>query len=219
VFYDNNLLANSHVEELLERLSSLRLNGRRAVCESQSGFDGRIMRQRPELARLIKEANFKVPRIAWDGPYSDVEDIRRQLEILVDAGYSSREVFVFFLYNWDVPYEDMYRKVERLWDWQVQISDCRFRPLDQTYDYFNPRKWRVGQTGKDYHIHPGWSDQKVRALRKIVRWHNIAMRHRGYAEYVDNYLRVRAELHPARLTKESGEKVDRTLELFSDVAA
>ena len=170
VFYDNNLLANSHVDELLERLSALRLNGRRVTCESQSGFDGRIMRQRPELATLIKNANFKVPRIAWDGPYSDVDDIECQIDLLVAAGYSSREVFVFFLYNWDVPYEDMYRKVERLWEWQVQISDCRFRPLNQTHDHFNPRKWRVGQTGNDYHIHAGWSDRKVRALRKIVRW-------------------------------------------------
>ncbi len=64
----------------------------------------------------------------------------------------------------------------------------------------------------------GWSDRKVRALRKIVRWHNIAMRHRGYTEYVDNYIRVREELQPDRLAGESEEKIDRTLELFSKEA-
>jgi len=39
-----------------------------------------------------------------------------------------------------------------------QIADCRYRPLNQLFDNYNPLI--KGQTSKDYYIHEeaGWTD-------------------------------------------------------------
>lgn len=63
------------------------------------------------------------------------------------------------LYNWDVPFEETEQKRLKCWEWKVQIADCRYRPLTQTYDHYNPRK---KQTNEDYYIHPSWIDEEVK---------------------------------------------------------
>jgi hypothetical protein len=70
----------------------------------------------------------------------------------------------------------MEKKRKKCWKWKVQIADCRYRPLTQTYDNYNPRI--KGQTIKDYYIHksPRWTDGLVRQFRRNVRMQNICVR-------------------------------------------
>ncbi len=171
VFYDNNLLANPYIENILEEIAHTKVNGRVVICESQCGFDGRMLT--PKLARLIKGAHFQYPKIAWDGSYSEHKNIKKQLDMLIDAGYSHKDVFVFMIYNWDHDFREMQKKRLKCWGWKVQISDCRYRPLEQTYDNYDPR--RV-QTNDDYFIHPKWTDSEVKQFRKNVRRQNICVR-------------------------------------------
>ena len=64
VFYDNNLLANPHIDKILREVSEHRIEKRYHIsCESQSGFDLRLLT--PERARLLKAARFMNPRVAW----------------------------------------------------------------------------------------------------------------------------------------------------------
>ena len=56
-------------------------------CESQSGFDGRLLMENPKLAKLLKKARFRYPRIAWDGVYKSFEMIKRQ------SGLSEEEMW------------------------------------------------------------------------------------------------------------------------------
>jgi len=177
VFYDNNLLANPYIEDILKEIASIRINGKPVYCESQSGFDGRLLT--PKLAKLLKKARFKYPKIAWDGPYSEHRRIRKQLRMLIKAGYKPKEISVFMLYNWKLDFNEMERKRIKCWHWKVQISDCRYRPLNQTYDNYNPRKL---QTNRDYFIHPAWTDPQVKQFRKNVREQNICVRH-GFRYY------------------------------------
>ena len=104
----------------------------------------------------------------------DFDYIEEQLNLLIEAGFKSKDIFVFMLYNWEIPFEEMEKKRKKAWQWRVQISDCRFRPLDQTFDHYNPR---LLQTNSDYYIHPKWSDEKVKKFRKNVRRQNICVRH------------------------------------------
>jgi hypothetical protein len=67
----------------------------------------------------------------------------------------------------------MEKKRIKCWEWRVQIADCRYRPLDQTFDNYNPQK---PQTNKDYYIHPKWTDAEVKQFRKNVRRQNICVR-------------------------------------------
>lgn len=178
VFYDNNFLSNPYVEMILEELITLKKGKKILWCESQSGFDGRVLMKKPYLSKMLKQANFRDPRIAWDWGYNQFNEIKQQIDILIDGGYISRDIYIFMLYNWDIPYEEMELKRIKCWEWKVQIADCRYRPLNQTFDNYNPMK--IDQTNEDYHIHneAGWTDVLVKQFRKNVRRQNICIRHR-----------------------------------------
>lgn len=177
IFYDNNLLANRHINDILNELADIKYNDRVIHSESQCGIDGRLLT--PQLAKLLKRARFINPRIAWDGPYSQWKAIKAQIDMLDDAGYKPKDIYVFMIYNYDLDYYEMKRKLERCKKWGVQIADCRYRPLDQTFDNYNPRR---KQTNVDYHIHPNWSDRQVKLFRRKVREQNIVIRH-GFSFY------------------------------------
>lgn len=176
IFYDNNFLMNPHIEAILEELRTLRNDGQIAWVESQSGLDGRVLLKKPHLAAMLREMGFRYPRIAWDWGYEQVSSVERQLGILLDAGYRARDVFIFMLYNYELPFEELEEKRLKCWEWGVQIADCRYRPLDQLYDDYSP--YRRSQSGSAYYIHPSWTDQLVRAFRSNIRRHNICVRYR-----------------------------------------
>ena len=172
LFYDNNLLANPHIGDILAELAEFRLaDGRRVVCESQCGFDTRLLTG--ELAKDLKRARFQRPRISWDGPYSEWPVVRGGVKVLEEAGYQRRDTYVFMLYNHEVPYAEMREKLEACRRWGVRVSDCRFRPLDATEDGYRPGP--RPQEGVEYYLHPGWTDSQVRRFRRAVRHQNIAI--------------------------------------------
>ncbi len=180
VFYDNNFLMNPYVENILQELIELRKEGKVKWVESQSGLDGRILAQKPFLAVLLRKAGFRYPRIAWDWGYKQNRLIEKQIQILIDAGYRSGDIFVFMLYNHDLSFEEMEKKRISCWNWKTQIADCRFRPLEQLFDNYKPQA--IGQTSDDYFISKGWNDALVKQFRKNVRRQNICVR-MGYSVY------------------------------------
>jgi len=192
VFYDNNLLMNENIDDLLDELIKLKKRGKIKWCESQSGFDGRELIKKPSLAKKIKKAGFRYPRIAWDWGYDEHEKIKKQIDLLIEAGYTNKQIFIFMIYNWDLTFNEMEKKRIKCFEWKVQIADCRYRPLNQTYDNYNSRKYKHGQSKDDYHIHTesGWTDKKVRQFRKNVRMQNICVRH-GFNFYSKDLERMR----------------------------
>jgi len=176
IFYDNNLLLNPYIDNILNELIELKQEGKIYWVESQSGFDGRVLYKKPYLAEMLKKAGFRYPRIAWDGLVEDVSNIEKQVQILVSGGFNSKDIFIFMLYNWNLSFDEMEQKRIKCWGWKVQISDCRYRPLNQLYDHYDPRK---KQTGADYYIHEkgGWNDYLIKQFRKNVREQNICVRH------------------------------------------
>lgn len=177
VFYDNNLLTNPHIECILKEISEYKFNGKHMICESQSGFDGRILIKKPHLAELLKKARFVNPRIAWDGDFGHFKQIKKQLDILINAGYNIKDIFVFMLYNWDINFQEMERKRIKCWEWGVQISDCRYRPLNKYHEEYSPKK---KQPRVKYYIHPSWTDGEIKQFRKNVRQQNICLRQEFY---------------------------------------
>ncbi len=208
VFYDNNLLANPHIEGILEELVELKKNREILWCESQSGFDGRILVEKPHLARLIRQAGFRYPRIAWDWGFDRFPKMKRQIDLLTRADYGRKDISVFVLYNWDIPFEEMEKKRIKCWRWGVQMSDCRYRPLNQTYDRYNPRK--KGQTNDEYHIHEesGWSDALIKQYRRNVRRQNICVRH-GFPFYSKDFERKRFGKNVTRATKKMRTRAEK----------
>ena len=178
IFYDNNILANPNIKQILQELTKLKIDGRSVIFESQSGFDGRLLEKDSELAYLIKKARFQNIRIAWDNSINDKKSIRKQINLLIKAGYPAKDISVFMIYNFDVPFEDMIKKLGYCKKWGVQITDCRYRPLELDYDNYNPHM-RRGQPEDSYYIHKktGWTDTNIRDFRIRVRKHNIWVRY------------------------------------------
>lgn len=176
VFYDNNFLMNPYVENILDELIELKKSRKILWCESQSGFDGRLLAENPQLAFKLKKAGFRYLRIAWDWGYDQHKKIKFQIDVLKEGGYRPKDIFVFVLYNWDIPYKEMEKKRMKCWEWGVQMSDCRFRPLHQLYDNYNPRKKH--QSSEDYYIHEkaGWNDHLIKKFRRNIRRQNICIR-------------------------------------------
>lgn len=179
IFFDNNFLANRNIEEILRALATLKINGKPVIFECQSGFDGRLLEKKPELAWLLKKSHFQNVRIAWDNSVSDYQSIKQQVHILDEAGYKPGDVSIFMIYNFDVPHEEMLKKLNYCKRLGVQVADCRYRPLESVDDNYDPSKYRAGQTEADYYIHTmaGWTDGKIRDFRKRVRQHNIWVRY------------------------------------------
>ncbi len=172
VFYDNNLLANPNIDKILKEICEYRMGrGYRLSCESQSGFDLRLLTA--ERAKLLKEARFANPRIAWDGPYKDWRKVRKAIGYLRKAGYHNTKIYIFMIYNCTLPYAEMKKKLEACRRWGVRVIDCRYRPLDLTEDGYRPGA--KPQSKGEYYIHQGWKDWQVRRFRKAVRRQNIAI--------------------------------------------
>lgn len=175
VFYDNNLFYNPHVKDILKELAELKRQHKIGWCESQSGFDGRLLEKDPKLAVLLKKAGFRYPRIAWDWGFVQWPKIERQIDIMKEAGFKARcSIYVFMIYNWDIDFEEMEKKRIKCYEWKVQIIDCRNRPLTQLYDHYNPAKDQ--NLSGEYHINPNWTDAEIKQFRKNIRRQNICLR-------------------------------------------
>jgi hypothetical protein len=172
VFYDNNLLGNPHVDQILGELRDYRTKrGLPLSCESQSGFDLRHLT--PERARLLKDAHFVMPRVAWDGPYARWPAVRKAVRMLKAVGYGRKDIFVFMIYNHHLSYGEMRRKLDACRRWRVRVIDCRYRPLNATEDNYRPGP--TLQSVGEYFTHPNWTDRQVRTFRRAVRRQNIAI--------------------------------------------
>jgi hypothetical protein len=172
VLYDNDLLANTHIDNILRELAEYRTkSGHPLSCESQSGFDLRLLTEK--RAKLLKAAHFVNPRIAWDGPYRMWPKVREAVQKLAEVGYERKDIYVFMIYNYVLPYGEMKKKVEACRRWGVRVIDCRYRPLDCTEDNYRPGPKPQGEG--EYYIHDGWSDLEVRRFRREVRRQNIAI--------------------------------------------
>ncbi|MFH1971025.1 MAG: radical SAM protein [Patescibacteria group bacterium] len=185
LFFDNNFFANPNIKEILSALADLKINGKAVTFESQSGFDGRLLEKDPELAILLKRARFNEIRIAWDNSLEDYKSVRKQIKHLNKAGYLSKEIYVFMIYNFNIPYKIMLKKLSYCKRWCVQICDCRYRPLSAIHDDYNPHSFKEGQGEENYYIHSGggWTDKMIRDFRKRVRQHNMEIRYANGEKY------------------------------------
>lgn len=197
VFYDNNLLANPYIEDILRELILLKRQRRILHCESQSGFDGRILRKNPHLARMLWEAGFVYPKIAWDGSVKTWRKRKEEIKILENAGFRRADISVFVLTNYEQPFSELEFKRMYCWSWGVQVNQCRYRPLDQLFDDFKGK--RRNQTSDDYFIHPKWTDAEIKQYNRNVRRHNMCIRFR--TKYYSTEIEYR------KISKEKQKKV------------
>jgi hypothetical protein len=149
---DMNLLAKPEAVGILQGLPEF-IGKKRIQYEMICGLDYRFMTH--EIAMLLREKNFQRPRIAWDWNFSEQKRIKDAISMLTKSGYDPKEIMVFMICNWRIPYKENCLKLDLLKVWNVKAGDCYFD--NQTFPNVQPIHWRI---------------EELVAFRAAVRKHN-----------------------------------------------
>ena len=150
---DMNLLSKPETLDIITELAKLRVNHRVIYYELVCGIDYRFLTQ--AIAGMLKQARFHHIRLAWDFNYRDQFKIKKAITMLLIAGYRNKNLTIFIICNWSIPYEECLKKLYLCAIWSVKVADC----------YFD------GQTSPN--IDPiGWTAEQIKDFRKRVRKHN-----------------------------------------------
>ncbi len=149
---DENIMVFPQAIKWMDELGSKKVNGLAVYYELICGIDFRNMSF--EKAKALKRNRFINVRLAWDFGYVLSSKIEQTIRWLIKAGYKSKDISVFMLTNWKIPYEECLKKLETLWKLRVKINDCCWN-----CSYRNP-------------IPVYWTLDEIRKFRKIARKHN-----------------------------------------------
>lgn len=150
---DMNLLAKKEAVNILYDLGVKKVNGRVVHYELICGVDFRFMT--PTLVVALKKNRFKNIRIAWDWNYKDQRRTKLAIDLLIEAGYRRKDIMVFMICNWKIPYEECLKKLDLLKIWNVQVADCWF------------------DNQKSPNILPVfWTSKQIKDFRRKARKHN-----------------------------------------------
>lgn len=157
---DMNLMYKSDCIDIINNLGQRKANNKVIKYNLQCGIDWRYMTQ--EKASALKRNRFENIRWAWDYAYADVYKMWDCFKYLVQAGYNPKDMQVFMICNWKVPYYENLEKLYTLMQWGVQISDC----------------WFDNQLPPN--IEPiDWTKEEIKEFRRLMRDHNIRIRSNG----------------------------------------
>ena len=93
--------------------------------------------------------------MAWDWFYKDQFKIKKAYDMLLKAGYKPRDIMIFMICNWKIPFKENCQKLDLCKVWNVQVSDCYFD--NQVFPNVIP-------------IH--WKTEELKEFRKKCRKHN-----------------------------------------------
>jgi len=150
---DMNLLCKPEALEVIQELGRRKVNNKVVYYELICGIDYRFLTQ--ELAVALKQSRFKNIRLAWDHSFNLQKKIKESVWLLLNAGFAPRDITVFMVCNWKIPFEENCRKMDLCKVWNVKIADCWFD--NQLSPNIKP-------------IH--WQENEIKLFRKKTRKHN-----------------------------------------------
>jgi len=149
---DMAFLCRENVLETIKELGKVRINRRVVYYEAVCGFDFRFLTQ--EIANALKKSRFILPRMAWDGPFSEQKKLKKAVLKLVKAGYKRNEIMLFMIVNWRIPYDECLRKLDLMKVWNVKVCDCCY---NGGYKLAVPEYWTL---------------EEIKSIRSKSRKHN-----------------------------------------------
>jgi len=155
---DMNLIYKDDCIKILDKLGSMKVNNKVVYYELICGIDYRFINL--DKAEALKRNRFKNIRIAWDHRITEQKKIKSCIETLIKAGYSSKEIMVFMICNWRIPYTDNLFKLDLCKVWRVKVHDAYFD--NQLPPNIKPIMWSIEQI-KDFR-------RKVRKHNQLVNF-------------------------------------------------
>jgi len=145
---DMNILANPNAEEMIVDCMEANNKNYELIC----GIDYRRITQ--DMANLLHNARFIKMRWAWDYNFGQQRKHKDILKMFVKAGYRPKDLSVFILANWKIPFVDCVKKLDLLKVWNVKVNDCCW---DGGYKIAKPVYW---------------TPEQMKKFRKMCRKHN-----------------------------------------------
>jgi len=150
---DMNLLANPNALNIITELGSRKVNNKVVYYDLVCGIDYRFLNMKKAIA--LTHLRLKKIRFAWDWYYKDQYKILDTIKLLKKVGFKKKQMMVFMICNWKIPYEECCKKLDLLKVWGVQVADCYYN--NQTFPNVIPI---------------GWTDQENKDFRHKCRKHN-----------------------------------------------
>lgn len=121
IFWDNNILANPYIHNILDELIELKLD-----VDFNHGLDARLITLR--IAKKLKKLRIKYVRMAYD--LIDYKDkVENAIKKLKEAGYRGRDLFFYTLFNFNDTPEEFLQRHKDIMNWGVVSYPMRFIPL------------------------------------------------------------------------------------------
>ncbi len=150
---DMNLLSKPEALNIIQELGKKRVNGKVVYYQLVCGIDYRFLTE--ETAAALHQSRFKRIRIAWDWGYDRQLKIKDAIEKLIRTGYRPKDLMIFMICNWKIPFSENMLKLDLLKIWNVKAADCYYD--GQTMPNVQP-------------IH--WTQEEILTFRAKVRKHN-----------------------------------------------
>jgi hypothetical protein len=155
IFWDNNILGESHWPEVFEELRELGLE-----ADFNQGLDARLITE--HVAHELKKLKLPTIRMAYD--FLGMQKIMRRAVInLRTAGvgiHRMSHVCCYVLYNHRDTPEDLFERIRDLLAWGVAAYPMRYQPLSGEH-----------ALEKDSYIAPHWTHEQlemVSAARRVI---------------------------------------------------
>jgi hypothetical protein len=160
--YDMNFLAQKRALDRILILGSSKHNKKKVYYDLCCGLDYRLLNF--NTCKLLHDNGFINPRIAWDFFIDQQIGIQNAIKLLVKVGYQKKNIMVFILCNYLIPFDVCCQKLDQLKVFGVNADD----------NYFD------GQAKQNLIIPLYWTDYQLKSFRQKVRKHNQLIRHDGY---------------------------------------
>lgn len=152
---DMNILAASNPISKINQFHNIKVNNKVVYPHLICGIDYRFLTQ--EIANTLKYNRFIKIHIAWDRSISHYNQIKRAINILINAGYKSKTISVFMICNHpEITFDECMQKFYLCHEMNVKINDC----------YYD------NQYGRKQKTPIGWTLNEIKAFRKLIRKHN-----------------------------------------------
>ncbi len=121
IFWDNNILANPYIHNILDELIELKLD-----VDFNHGLDARLITL--SIAKKLKKLRIKYVRMAYD--LIDYKDkVENAIKKLKKAGYRGRDLFFYTLFNFNDTPKEFLQRHKDIMNWGVVSYPMRFIPL------------------------------------------------------------------------------------------
>jgi hypothetical protein len=148
ILFDNNFLASSEWETVLNEIEELDLR-----VDFNQGLDARLISEK--VAKRISEVKIdRFVRISYDylgmGPY-----VKKAIKFLKSVGIDGRNILVYTLYNFTDSPQDLFNRIKDTLSWGAVSYPMRFQP--------------VNALSKNTYISPNWDSVRLNAVQRARR--------------------------------------------------